>query len=49
MWTVESGVHGAMRISYRDFATREEAEEYAARIRRGNSAGHYWAVVTRSR
>lgn len=46
MFKVESGVRGAMRINVRLFGASEDAEAYAARIRRSNSTGDYWAEVT---
>lgn len=42
---VEFGVHGAYRITHRDFATEAEAETAAARWRSSNSIGSYWAEV----
>jgi hypothetical protein len=46
MFKVEAGVKGAVRTTTRRFATRDEAEAYAARVRRSNSIGSYWAEVT---
>lgn len=46
VFTVEYGVHGAMRISTREFETQAEAFGFARRWSRSNSTGHYWAEVT---
>lgn len=45
-FTMEYGVHGAYRISTREFTTLADAEAAAARWARSNSTGHYWAEVT---
>lgn len=45
-FAVEYGVHGAHRISNREFPTLGEAEAFAQRWARSNSQGHYWAEVS---
>ena len=44
-YEVKTGVKGAMRVNSRTFDTLEEAEAWAARWRRSNSIGSYWAKV----
>jgi len=46
VFQVEAGVKGATRTTIRKFEHRPEAEAYAARVRRSNSTGDYWAVLT---
>lgn len=45
MFTVKYSVKGASRVNTREFATRSEAEKFAARWRASNSTGSYMARV----
>jgi hypothetical protein len=45
IYKVEYGVHGAMRISKRDFGKLDDATAHAQRWSQSNSTGQYWAEV----
>lgn len=46
MFAVETGVHGAVRTSTREFENLLDAEAFARRWARSNSIGSYWAEIT---
>ena len=45
MFTLHYGVHGASRISVREYETLEEAKARGLRWSQSNSIGSYWAQV----
>jgi hypothetical protein len=45
IYTVEYGVHGASRITTREFDELDAATAHGERWSRSNSTGHYWAEV----